>query len=46
MIHLDTNYLIALAVVGSPEAQRVDQWLAAGESVVALKFGRLADFFV
>jgi len=33
MIHLDTNYLIALAVVGSPEAQRVDQWLAAGESV-------------
>ena len=33
MIHLDTNYLIALAVVGSPEAQRVDQWLSAGESV-------------
>ena len=33
MIHLDTNYLIALAVVGSLEAQRVDQWLAAGESV-------------
>jgi len=33
MIHLDTNYLIALAVIGSPEAQRVDQWLAAGESV-------------
>ncbi|MCI0746507.1 MAG: PIN domain-containing protein [Verrucomicrobia subdivision 3 bacterium] len=35
MIHLDTNYLIGLAVAGSPEAQRVDQWLAAGESVAA-----------
>jgi predicted nucleic acid-binding protein len=35
MIHLDTNYLIGLAVAGSLEAQRVDQWLAAGESVAA-----------
>ena len=35
MIHLDTNYLISLAVAGSPEAQRVDQWLAAGESFAA-----------
>lgn len=33
MIHLDTNYLIGLAVAGSPQAQRVDQWLAAGESL-------------
>src|SRR4051812_40116805 len=35
MIHLDTNYLIGMAVPGSPEAQRVDQWLAAGESLAA-----------
>ena len=35
MIHLDTNYLIGLAVAGSPPAQRVDQWLAAGESLAA-----------
>jgi predicted nucleic acid-binding protein len=35
MIHLDTNYLIGLAVAGSPQAQRVDQWLAAGESLGA-----------
>ena len=35
MIHLDTNYLIGLAVAGSPQAQRVDQWLAAGESLAA-----------
>ena len=35
MIHLDTNYLIGLAVAGSPAAQRVDQWLAAGESLAA-----------
>ena len=35
MIHLDTNYLIGLAVAGSPEAQRVDQWLGAGEFVAA-----------
>ncbi len=33
MIHLDTNYLIGLAVAGSPQAQRVDPWLAAGESL-------------
>lgn len=35
MIHLDTNYLIGLAVAGSPEAQRVDQWLAARETMAA-----------
>lgn len=35
MIHLDTNYLIGLAVSGSSEAQRVDQWLAAGEALAA-----------
>ena|SRR5687768_7098559 len=35
MIHLDTNYLIGLAVPGSPEARRVDEWLGAGESVAA-----------
>ena len=35
MIHLDTNYLIGLAVAGSAEAQRVDQWLAAGETLAA-----------
>jgi hypothetical protein len=29
------EYLIGLAVAGSLEAQRVDQWLAAGESVAA-----------
>lgn len=33
MIHLDTNYLIGLAVAGSPQALRVGQWLAAGESL-------------
>lgn len=31
MIHLDTNYLIGLLVQGSPQAQDVDGWLAAGE---------------
>ena len=35
MIHLDTNYLIGLAVAGSPQAQRADQWLADGESLAA-----------
>ena len=35
MIHLDTNYLIGLAVAGSAQAQHVDQWLTAGESVAA-----------
>jgi predicted nucleic acid-binding protein len=35
MIHLDTNYLIGLAVAGSPQAKGVDQWLAAGESLAA-----------
>lgn len=31
MIHLDTNYLIGLAVPGSREAAEVDEWLAAGQ---------------
>ena len=35
MIHLDTNYLIGLAVAGSSQARRADQWLAAGESLAA-----------
>ena len=35
MIHLDTNYLIRLLVAGSPQALRVDQWLASGESLAA-----------
>jgi predicted nucleic acid-binding protein len=35
MIHLDTNYLIGFLVAGSPEAHRVDQWLAEGESLAA-----------
>src|SRR4051794_2169794 len=35
MIHLDTNYLIGLLVRGSVEAAKVDQWLAANESLCA-----------
>jgi len=35
MIHLDTNYLIGLLVRGSREAQQVERWLAAGESLAA-----------
>ena len=35
MIHLDTNYLIGLAVRGSAPAQNVDQWLATGEPLAA-----------
>ncbi len=35
MIHLDTNYLIGLAVRGSSPAQNVDKWLAAGEPLAA-----------
>ena len=35
MIHLDTNYLIGLAVRGSSPAQNVDQWLATGEALAA-----------
>ena len=35
MIHLDTNYLIGLAVSGSSPAQNVDQWLANGEPLSA-----------
>ncbi len=35
MIHLDTNYLIGLAVRGSTPAANVDQWLASGETLGA-----------
>jgi predicted nucleic acid-binding protein len=35
MIHLDTNYLIGLAVRGSNPAAKVDGWLAAGEPLAA-----------
>jgi predicted nucleic acid-binding protein len=35
MIHLDTNYLIGLAVRGSSPAQNVDKWLADGEPLAA-----------
>ncbi len=35
MIHLDTNYLIGLAVAGSREAAEVDEWLAAGAVLAA-----------
>ena len=35
MIHLNTNYLIGLLVQGSPQAQDVDGWLAAGEILAA-----------
>jgi predicted nucleic acid-binding protein len=35
MIHLDTNYLIGLAVHNSSPAQNVDKWLAAGEPLAA-----------
>ena len=35
MIHLDTNYLIGLAVRGSSPAQIVDKWLADGETLAA-----------
>lgn len=35
MIHLDTNYLIGLAVRGSTPAANVDQWLANGEALGA-----------
>lgn len=35
MIHLDTNYLIGLAVSGSSPAQNVDQRLATGEPLAA-----------
>jgi predicted nucleic acid-binding protein len=35
MIHLDTNYLIGLAVPGSSSAANVDKWLATGEPLAA-----------
>jgi len=35
MIHLDTNYLIGLAVRGSSPAQNVETWLSVGESLAA-----------
>jgi predicted nucleic acid-binding protein len=33
MIHLDTNYLIGLAVQGSSQAQNVEKWLALNETI-------------
>ena len=33
MIHLDTNYLVDVATVGSPGAAKVRDWLGAGKSV-------------
>jgi predicted nucleic acid-binding protein len=33
MIHLDTNVLIRALVQNTPHAQRVEQWLAAGEEM-------------
>jgi predicted nucleic acid-binding protein len=35
MILLDTNYLIGLLVKGSPEAEDVDGWITAGQTLVA-----------
>ena len=35
MIHLDTNYLIGLAVQGAAAALDVDGWLAEGETLAA-----------
>jgi len=35
MIHLDTNILIDLVTVGSPQVTRVREWLASGESLAA-----------
>jgi len=45
MIHLDTNFLIGLLVKGSPQAREVDERLAAGQAVAALKLLVLSDFF-
>jgi len=33
MIHLDTNILIDLVTIGSPQVKRVRDWLAGGESL-------------
>jgi predicted nucleic acid-binding protein len=35
MIHLDTNYLIGMLVKGTSQAQAIDGWLAAGQSLAA-----------
>ena len=35
MIHLDTTYLIGLAVAGSAQAQRTDGWLSSGQTMAA-----------
>ena len=35
MIHLDTNFLVDLVIVGSPGGARIRSWLEAGESVTA-----------
>jgi predicted nucleic acid-binding protein len=33
MIHLDTNYLIALATLTTPEGKRAERWLQEGEKL-------------
>ena len=35
MIHLDTNFLVDLVIVGSPGGAKIRSWLEAGESVTA-----------
>ncbi|HEY2329755.1 MAG TPA: PIN domain-containing protein, partial [Verrucomicrobiae bacterium] len=35
MIHLDTNYLVRLLILGSAEAVAVDHWLASGQTLAA-----------
>ena len=43
MIHLDTNFLIASLTQGTPQNQRVSEWLAAGEQI-ALSVIAWAEF--
>ena len=43
MIHLDTNFLVASLTPGTPQNQRVSEWLAAGEHV-ALSVIAWAEF--
>ena len=34
MICLDTNYLIRALIPGTPDARRVEAWIAGGESII------------
>ena len=34
MICLDTNYLIRALIPGTPDAKRVEAWVASGESII------------